>query len=55
MTKHRIFEYIKKISGGEREALEIASLIGNQFSLDYILDLVAIKPSKLLELFERHV
>ena len=55
MTKHRIFEYIKKISGGEREALEIASLIGNQFSLDYILDLVAIKPSKLLELFDKMI
>lgn len=55
MTKKDIYEYIIKLGEDEREALEIASLIGKQFSLDYILDLSEIKPSKLLELFDKMI
>ena len=55
VTRKIMLDFINKLSDLEREALEIASLIGIRFSLDHILDLSNIKPSKLLNLLDRMV
>jgi len=55
MEKYEIINFLGTLNDSEREALEIAALMGSRFFLDHVLDLGNIKPSKLLELFDKMI
>lgn len=53
MKKHEIFEFVKALDDKELSSLQIAVLLGDHFSVDHILSVSDIKPSKFLYLFDR--
>ncbi len=48
-----MLRYLKELDQQELNALQICVLLGNTFSLDHVIDLCAIKPSKLLTLIDK--
>lgn len=55
MARKTILNFLDNLSEIEREAVEIAALIGVRFFLDHVLDLSSIKPSKMLDLLDKMV
>lgn len=53
MQKHNILELIKQMDSQELSSMQIAAFLGETFLLDHILAINDIKPSKLLDLFDR--
>jgi len=52
MDERGILEFLNGLNEEEKNALEIAVLLGNTFSLDHLIELANIKPSKLLKLLD---
>jgi transcriptional regulator with GAF, ATPase, and Fis domain/tetratricopeptide (TPR) repeat protein len=55
MIEKTILNFLNELNEDEREAIEIAALVGTHFFLDHILDLSTLKPSKLLEILDRMI
>jgi len=55
MKSEEMLRYFKELDQQELNTLQICVLLGNTFSLDHVIDLCAIKPSKLLTLIDKLV
>ena len=53
MKSGKISHFLDTLNDQELNALQIAALLGDHFSLDSVLDLVDIKPSKLINLLDK--
>lgn len=52
MDTQKLIATIDDLQNYERDALEMAALLGDNFSLDNLLDLINIKPSQLFDLID---
>ncbi|MGV8057972.1 MAG: sigma 54-interacting transcriptional regulator [Smithellaceae bacterium] len=53
MQRHNILELVEEMDSQELSSMQIAAVLGETFCLDHILAVNDIKPSKLLDLFNR--
>lgn len=53
MKKYQIQELLGRLDGQQLSALQIAALLGDTFSLDHVLALASIRPSKMLDLLDQ--
>ena len=55
MNKKEIIKFLNSLNEQELNALQVAILLGDTFSLDHLLDITKMRPSNLLKLLDEMI